>query len=371
MKILTTSKMRGPSNVLAPVVRELQSRGHQTTIYATGNETEAAGFSGLDYQQISPQEGDYKNLVEGHDVVIVGMSGYNSPDGDFVRASNSLGIPVIAVQDQNSNYQERLGNCSKDFPTLLTLMDENCFNTIKEEYSSELAEELIEKGRVIGWAGFDHYAQLKEEFTDKQKAELLNSISLNPDDKAYLHFTQNLHPDCDYMARVPRSREEKKDGFDYEMKVTQAVFEAASDLGIKLAVKPHPGEKFETNYTKDLAEKHGFTFVPANACNTQQIMLAAHSVTAGRSTCLTEACLLDKNTGGIIPDLGEEWVNPFPPMNLGAIPYTQDWEGINEVVNLVASSDKKVNKTLADYRKSFSVDGKASKRLADLVESLG
>jgi hypothetical protein len=173
------------------------------------------------------------------------------------------------------------------------------------------------------------------------------------------------------MARVDKIFGEKVKDFLYEQRVTQFTFEAASDLGLKLVVKPHPGEEFDKNYTKELADRHGFTFIPARACNTQQLMLAAYSVTAGRSTCLTESTLLDRNTGGLIPDMGEEWVSPFPPMALGAIPYTQEWQGIKGVLEQVSSRDEEVVRRLAENRRKFSVDGKASKRLADLVEEIG
>ena len=99
-------------------------------------------------------------------------------------------------------------------------------------------------------------------------------------------------------------------------------------------------------------------------------MLAAYSVTAGRSTCLAEATLLDRNTGGIIPDMGVHWITPFPPMALGAIPYATGWDGIKSVLEAVTSKDAKVLQELAKNRKKFSVDGKASERLADLVEDL-
>ena len=179
-----------------------------------------------------------------------------------------------------------------------------------------------------------------------------------------------MHPDNDYMSRVDRPYGQKVREFLYELGVTQFTFEAASDLGLKLVVKPHPGEEFDRNYTQELADWHGFTYISAKACTSQQLMLAAYSVTAGRSTCLTEAVLLDKNVGGIIPDLGEEAISPFPPLALKAIPYTQEWEEIKGVLEQVTSKDENIVKSLAENRKKFSVDGKASKRLADLIEDI-
>lgn len=150
MKLLLTAKQRGSTNVLAPVARELLSRRHDVTLYATGNENEAAGFNGLPYEKIDPSADQYHSLVQGYDAVIVGLSGSQTPDGYFLRAANAAGIPTIAVQDQNSNYQERLGTDPAGFPTLLAVMGEDCIDTTRKE----LGEEAAKICRVIGWAAF-------------------------------------------------------------------------------------------------------------------------------------------------------------------------------------------------------------------------
>lgn len=346
-------------------------RGHDVNIYATGNDNEVKGFQDLPAQRIIPGEDDFSRLAEGYDVIVTGLSGFTGPDGHFVRAALAHGLPVVGVADQNSNYVERLGTEPQYLPTVIAVMSEECKRTLEEQLPPETGKEAATRARIVGWPAFDRYAEMRERFTKEDRARLLNGLSITSDDSFHVYFSQNTHPDCGYMSRVPRSREEKQKGFDYEIRVTQATFEAASDLGIKLAVKPHPGEEFERNYTKELCDRHGFTFIPARACNTQQVMLAAYSVTAGRSTCLTESTLLDRNTGGIIPDMGEEWISPFPPLALGAIPYTQEWERIRDVLATVTSKDEEVVRKLAEKRKKFSVDGNASKRLADLVEELG
>ncbi|MEK6969808.1 MAG: hypothetical protein AABW48_05250 [Nanoarchaeota archaeon] len=370
MNILLTAKQRGSVNVLAPVARELFQRGHDATIYATGNEIEAAGFSELEYKHIHPADSDYSKLVKNYDAVVVGLSGYDTSDGHFLRAANSAGIPTVAVQDQNSNYLERLGVNPADLPTLLALMSDDCVKTARKELGGEMGEEAGKRSRVVGWTAFDNYAKMREDFTDESRVKLLAEVGINPENPVYVHFTQTIHPNTVYMAKVNRLFGQKVRDFLYELGVTQFTFEAASDSGLKLVVKPHPGEEFDRNYTKELANRHGFTFIPARGCNTQQLMLAAYSVTAGRSTCLTESTLLDRNTGGLIPDLGEEWVSPFSPLALGAIPYAQNWEGIKNILEQVTSKDEEIVRKLAEDRKKFSVDGKASKRLADLVESL-
>jgi len=367
---LITAKQRGSTNALVPVARELIQRGHDVKIYATGNETESAGFSNLAYEQIDPPEEEIIRLVQEYQIVITGLHGYKTSDGQFIRAANQSGIPTIAVQDQNANYSERLGKDQVNLPQILAVMDNACVETAKKELGDELGEEIAKRCRVVGWTAFDGYAQIRERFTAEDRARLLFSLGLNPDHEVYFHATQNIHPLSKNMKRFDRPFEQNVKDFLYELGVTQFTFEAASDLGLKLTVKPHPGEEFRRNYTEELAKRHDFTFILPRACSTQQLMLAAYSVTAGRSTCLTEAALLDRNAGGIIPEMGIEWITPFPPMALRAIPYTQTWEGIKNVLAQVTAKDEEQVKKLAEGRKNFSVDGKATKRLADLIEEL-
>lgn len=370
MKILLTAKQRGSTNVLAPVARELLQRGHELTMYATGNDNEAAGFNCLPYVRITADI-NYSELVKGYDAVIVGLSGYQTPDGNFLRTANAAGIPTVAVQDQNSNYQLRLGSNPADLPTILAVMDGSCMETVRKELAGEMGEAAAKRCKVIGWAAFDNYVKLREDFTEQKREDLLHKLGLNLQEPVYFHATQNIHPDSAYMKRLEKSAEEKMREFLYECAVTRSVFEAGSDLRVKLMVKPHPGEEFTENFTQELAQKHGFVYLPAKACNTQELMLASYSVTAGRSTCLTEAALLDKNTGAILPDTkGKEWSSASPAVALEAIPATYDWNKTRDVLELVTSHDEKVRQILAGDRKKFSVDGNASKRLADLVEEL-
>ena len=370
MRILITAKQYGPANTLLSPAREMLKRGHCVTIYATGNDNETKGFQDLQTQRVAPTGDDFSKLVQDYDVVLTGLSGFTSPDGHFIRAALSQNIPVIGVADQDGNYIERLGKEPQYLPTVIALMSGDCKKTLENQLNQETGREAVKRSRIIGWPAFDRYANLRENFESQIRTKLLQGIGINPDGAIYVHFTQNMDPDCLYMSQVPRSREYKTKEFQYEMRVTKAAFQAASDLGIKLVVKPHPGEKYEINHTKELTDSHGFTFIPASECNTQQLMLAANSVTAGRSTCLTEATLLDKNTGGLIPEMGNEWVSPFPPMKLRAIPYTQEWQGIKNIMNQVTSNKESVVRKLAEDRKKFSVDGNASNRLANLVESL-
>jgi|SRR3989344_34814 len=371
MKLLLTAKQRGSTNALAPIARELQTRGHQLTLYATGNDNEALGFNGLPYQQITPAEEDYARLVRGYDAVILGLSGKDTPDGHFLRAATTARIPTLAVLDQNGNYEGRLGSNPVYLPTVLAVMDETCLKTAGKELTPEMLEEAAKRSKIVGWPAFDHFAVLRQGFSAQARADLLKKLGLNPDQQVYFHATQNIHPNSDYSKRFPGTHDEKLLSYSYELNATDMIFEVASDLNLKLVVKPHPGEEYVQNKTREMAEQHGFTYLQAKACNTVDLILSAASITATRSSCLTEATLLDKNTGAILPDsVGRNWGATCQPVALGAIPAMYNWNGGAEILSMLTSSDQEIQAKLAQDRKKFSVDGKASQRLAELVESL-
>lgn len=373
MNVLLTAKMYGPANCLVGAARELLNKGHEVMIYATGNDNEVKALGDLPVKRGEPREGEYTELVRGMDVVVAGMSGFHTSDGYFIRAGNSIGVPTIAVADQNSNYVERLGQEVQYLPTRLAMMSEDCIATLGQQLPEEMGKEARRRARVIGWAAFDRYAALREGYTAEMREKFLAGMGFDADKKLYVHFTQNIHPQTAYMKKVDRPYERKVHDFLYEQGVTQFVFEAAADLGLHLVVKPHPGEEYSFNFTKELTKRFGrfgFTYIYVNECNTLDLLLAANAVTAGKSTCLTEATLLDRNTGGMLPEVDVEGMKPYPPLMLNAIPYTQTWEGIREVLGMVTSTDGDVKLKLAQDRRKFSVDGKASKRLVDLIEGL-
>jgi len=378
LRILATAKQRGSVDVMAPVARELMQRGHYVDICATGNPNEAAGFGDLPYHGILSEKPDYLSLVKGFDRVIVGLTDYKTSDGYFLRAANASRIKTVAIQDRDDDYTRRLGNNPEDFPTLFAALDYECLETMITELGKEIGEKLASKTKVVGHIALDGDAKLKTEFNKEKRKELLRSLGLDPEQKIYLHFTQNIHPYSEYMKPVTWTPEQKQQNFEYELGLTETVFKIAADMGLRLVVKPHTGERFRINYTEDLVKFFGFNYVPAKACDTNELILSADSVSAGKSTALTHACLLDRNTGSFLPknpdadfpDLSYDKICVLPPIKLEAIPYTQNWNEIKNVLSLITSSDETTNKNLEKLRKRFSVDGKSAKRLVDLIESL-
>ena len=372
MHILATAKMYGCANTLVSPIKELQRRGHQVTVYATGNESEVRAFQDLAAEKFVPPDKDtYLQLVQRYDVIIAGMSGIGSPDSEFVIAAKKAGKHSIVVADQNSKYAQRINE--ENLPEILAVMDETCKKTLEEQLG-DLGREAAKRCRVVGWTAFDRYASLREEFTTEKRVELFQLVGINPEEQIHVHFTQNIHPDTAYLKPFvegkPEMYQQRKEMFAYEIKVTEKVFAAVSDLHLNLAVKPHPGEEFHQNFTQQIAKRHGFVYLPAKSCNSQQLMLAAASVSSPKSTVLTEGCLLGKNIGGILPDIPEQELEAFPSIALGAIPYTLRWGSIYDIMQMVSSQEESDKLILAERRKKFSVDGKASQRLADVIESL-
>lgn len=358
MKILATAKQRGSVNALVEPIKELQRRGHTVLIYATGSESEASGFQGVDYRRVEEIDPESELTTGKYDFVLSGLSGHDTLDGRFIRAANKLGIPSIGVNDQNTNYLYRFLDV-QGIPSVLALMNSECISTLCNQLSPEMAREAIQRSRVVGWTAFDKYAQIRREFDVAKKQKFLESLrgqGINLDDPIHVHATQNTNPSNDQSF------------YGYEVKSTEATFRVAADLGLKIVTKPHPRE--DGTPTSDLARKFGHIFIPATACQTLPLLQSASSVTAGRSTILTEACLLNINSGGMVPDISDAELISHPPLYHNAIPFTQSWDGISAVLSLVASTRTEDLDKLAKDRQRFSVDGKASQRLADLVEEV-
>jgi hypothetical protein len=369
MKILITAKQTGSAACLNPIAKELENRGHDITIYATGNENEAAGFGKINYTKITPKIKNYSKLINGFDLIITGLSGYKTPDGQFIKAGNQAGIPTLAVLDQDKGYENRFGTELITLPKKIAIMNEKCKKTMETELKDKIKEEAIQRSSVIGWIAYDNFAEIKKNFTEQEKINLLKKINLTQEEEINIYFSQNVHPDSEYMKQISNDYETKIKEFLYDKNITERIFEAAADLKIKFFVKPHPGEEFKRNYTEELAKYYGITYIPAKACNTKELILASNSIVAGRSTCLNEACILDKKVAAILAQVDPIWLTVFPPIELNAIPYTEKWEEIPEILKLITTKNKKTNKKLSEKRKNFSTDGKAAKRLADIIEN--
>ncbi len=373
MKILLSAKQRGSTNALAPVAQELIRREHDVTIYATGNDSEVAGFGKLSINRANVNEEDCGVLVKGYDTVVVGLSGQSTADGYFLRSAQREGIPSVAVLDQNYHYQDRLGADIKNLPTVIAIMGAECIPKMRLELESTLAEEAIWRSRIVGWTAYDHLGKMKEQFGEDERRSLLERIGTSGYNSLFVYFSQIIHPSADYFKPTNWPAERKEQYFQYELELTRAVLDEAQKLGLSVVVKPHPGEKYEVNFTEKLIRDYkDVKYISAQSCDSKQLMLAADGVIAGRSGCLGEGCLLDRNIGAVLPGLSASEREAFTPVALDAIPYAVSWTEIPGIIKMIAraNTDAITHKLLSDKRQTFSVDGKASERVADLIERL-
>jgi len=359
-KILATAQQRGSVNALKKPIELLIREGHEVSVYATGNQVEAAGFGDLNYTKISPKDNHaYTDILGGNQLLLTGLSGVNTSDFYFIKAANELNIKSIAVNDQNLGYRGRFQGI-ESLPTILVVMTEGCGSTLEQELGPGLSQPLLKNLKVVGWTAFDDYASIRDNFSHKKRDELLRKLKISPSRKIFFHATQNV-----WIENNPNF-------LSYERKVTEEVFQQSNNLRISLVVKPHPKEAknplLDRDITKDLAKKYGHTYLIPDSCNTKDLIISSNSVTAGKSTCLTEACLLDINTGGILPNCFDKEIEAFPPIAVNAIPYTQYWDGIDKILKEVIFL--KDSNHLKDMRRKFSVDGKASQRLVEIVKTI-
>lgn len=361
-KILATAKNRGSINVLEKSVRLLREKGYEVDFYLTGTKKETAGLKeGYIIKRFSGVKECMREL-KNYDFLLTGLSGKDSDgtwtnDTHFIRAANRLGIKSVGVNDWDDNWKNRIDGL-EGIPSKISIMDKRGIETMTKQLSPEIAEEVIKRVEVIGWTAYDDFAQIREQFRPENKKSLLEDLTklgIKIQEPIYFHATQNVHI------------EEDPNFFEYESKVTEAVFKVAADFKKKLVIKPHRGEK--ERFTEEKVKEYGHIFIPSTGCDTKELMLSSRSITAGRSACLREGCLLDINTGGILPGFEYKDIASHPPIVVGAIPYTLVWEGIPTVLGKVTSDNPEVLKKLAKDRKRFSVDGNASQKLVGLIEN--
>ncbi|MBU1975622.1 MAG: hypothetical protein KKG59_04430 [Nanoarchaeota archaeon] len=364
MKVLVTAKWRAFTNALAPVARELIDRSHDVEIIATGNEHEAKGFEGLDYEHTT-SIGSLVPLLKDKDLLITGLSGQYLPDAQFIRAINAMRKPSIGIMDQNGYYSERINQGA--LPTVIGLVSQMSVPRFLQELGQQ-GKDLMHRLVVVGWPGLDHYAGIPASFPEEEREQLRESLGI--EGKCHLHLTQNIHPDTDYMRDVDRPYHVKLQNFLDEMNLTTNVLETAKNMGLRVVVKPYPGEGSTLNYTEGIALRLGHLYVPAHACNTQKLMLASHSISAGKSHALNEGCLLDINTVGFLPGCSQEDLDSLPAISNNAIPYTTKGADIPDLLEHITSQDLQTREELQSKRRNFLVDGQGAKRVADYAERL-
>lgn len=369
LNLLVTGKLRGPTNALNPVCRELERRGHSLAIYATGNKLEGLGFKGLNYSHLDSNSIDFNSMLNGLDGVVVGLSGIDSPDMAFLKEAKQRSIPVVALQEQNTSYSLVIDEDSENLPDAIGLVLEASKDRIRVELNPQVAEELIKRSRVVGFTAYDAFQRMKDEFAEEDRERVLTTMGLNPTLRYHLHFSRNILPHSKYMQSLRMTDAQKSESYEYEVRVTRAVFKAARDLELHLIERPHPGEDLEFGISKRLSEEFGF-YHSTEDLEGFRLMLSASSVSSVYSGSIGEATILDRPTAGIVPDMPQDKINLLPALGLNAVPYSHSFFEIPGVLKHITSPDEQIQRALANQRKVFSTDGKATLRFADLVEEV-
>jgi hypothetical protein len=367
-KILVAAQDTNSVNAVIGAVGYLCKRGHRVSVYSTGPENTRGAFGEVPYEiGCGLNASGARELLKGQDILLTGLSGYESTDGTFIEEAEKMGVRSVGMADRDGFYEGRFGSDESKIPYVIGVMDERCLETLANSLPDTNKDIAVTRARVVGWTTLDGLVGLREKDFDKEVfLERLREGGYEVSEKVIFYGTQN--------AIIPESP-----GFlDYEIRVTTESFRVANDLGYRLFVKGHPAER-DGGVTSILAENYGHIALPFSACDSKDLMRAADAVLAGKSDLLVEACVLGSNVGGIFikPTSSEEEGmskddieahRSLPVVNRRAIPYTEIKEGIRRVFERVTSEDPLVLSELSEQRKRFGVDGRASERLANLVE---
>ena len=366
--ILVAAQDTNSVNAIVGTVSLLQEKGHCVSVYSTGPERTRGAFGFVPYEVcLNMDESKARKLLEGKDLLLTGLSGYDSSDGILIEEAEKIGVKSIGMSDRDYNWEWRFGNDSRRIPYRVGVISGRSIEAIRRSLPEENREVVLDRARVVGPTILDELVKLRE--TDFDRESFLGTLKgsgYEIPDKIVFYATQNA-----LLRGSP--------GFlDYAIRSTTESFRTAKELGIRLLVKGHPAER-EGGVTEILAENYGHIPLPFESCNARELIRASDAVVAGKSDILVEACVLDRNVGGIFIEptkaelkrlSGEDAEAHYSLLVISqnAIPYSETIGEIKDVFKKITSEDPEVLMELAEQRKNLRADGRANENLVSLVE---
>ncbi len=376
-RFLLIAEQRGSCMVLSPIAKHLADIGHKVDVIATGTENEAQGFGAIDYEY-EPAIG-FSSLLDrvvNYDIIIAGLTKYDSADVLAIRAGNKKDILTVGVLDQASNYDLRFSNDFENFPEILSVMDEFTLESVIRNtiFDSDMVKD---RGFISGWTAFDNYPQIKKEFTENNgKQKVYDKYEIDQEKKLLVFFSALFPPGSPHFFHGG-------DFFDnyfnwyHEANRTSDIFMALKALNrdnIDIMVAPHPKEDNESStYLQSLnsfSESELFRFKTSQGNGFEQLCLAADYIVSGPSTALTAAWAFNKSPVlGVFYPRDIEKIALYPPARYESIPLVHTFQQLGFMLDYITSESPESQNYLRNKIEEKSPDFNASKRLVNHILS--
>jgi len=388
-KIIATSLNAGGANAILPVIQRFDEEGHIEVI-TIGHSTSEGVFRKEEEKGVFvPLVRNYRTIrdydlgdisvysmgrildIEKPDLVLTGtgIQDKNNPqliDQTTTLAARDRGIDTLAVLDFHSHYSGRISNLEdgqiiegsrhRYMPTLFAIMDEFAEKDMLEEGFPK------EKLRITGNPAFDKLIGLKESFTEEDRKKIRETYGFGLND--YIVF---------FLSQPIKLRFSDTYGYVEEDSIRAVLgplqyFQRQTSRQISVLIRAHPAEKkadLET-IAKDYPRLHiEVDHKDDQRYGSEPCMLATDATFSPWSTELIKSSYLGVPSISIQPGLKIK--DPLITNRLGVTPAIYENEKAREVLEKLVFGEEAFARELAERRKDFKIDGKATARVAKLV----
>jgi len=353
----------GGANAVAPVIEALRAQKRVEVIALAYRQARDhwAKF-GLEFQALEEdisRQAVLELLYQTKPALLLTGTSYNKVnlENSFIAAATMLRIPSLAVLDFWSNYAARFSdggtrlNC---MPNRIAIMDERA--------RAEMLAEGFDPATLVvtGQPALDDLKQWRERFTDAQRAELRNRISVGENESLILFVSQplaDLYGDDvsspSYLGFTERIVLER---------VVAALDEIATEekQAMLLAILPHPRET-----TEWFARVRGRNIrVTVAGGEPRDWAMTADLVVGMNSMLLLEAAYLACVTVSLQPDLRA--TDPLPTNRWGITPVVYRPEEIKPLLKKFLL-DETSRRSLREKMNALAPEDRATQRVVELA----
>ncbi len=368
-KIIAASWHPGGANAILPVIKKLEEDGRVNIITIGYQYSEKIFQNGsIKYKTIdsyglsdvSPESMSCLLRTESPDLVLTG-AGVQYEDAKYVidqsliLAARENGIRTLSVIDLFEKYSAAFsdiftGEKFKFLPDRIAIMNKLVEDTMLKEGFNK--EKLV----VTGNPYFDELTELKQKFSESDRQKV--RAELGVDSKAYLLL---------YASQPIEHDHGKKYGYT-EKTALKELLDALEKMQqrktISLLVKVHPRENKQD--LEKIVKGYDLPVVVDQSYPTRLSVLASDVVISPFSTVLVDSSYLDKPSISLQPGLNNLKDDPLITNKLGVTDHVYKKGEIGDVLEKLLF-DKNYTQKLAQGRKDFRTDGKATERVAELV----
>jgi len=371
-KILATSTHPGAMNAIIPVIKRLSEKedlevsviGYKYSEKVLENQKiKYKTIKDYNLNDISVESMDKILQNEHPDLILTGASSPNKTDSEVIEqkmiyAARKMNIKSLAVMDffvegyqRFSDFNEGEAGKFKYLPDKITTLD-------------KLSEEIMlnegfpkEKLAITGNPYFDELAGLKNKFNENDRKKLKNELGIDMDSYLFFYMSQPIEQQCGNKLGYTEK--------DALREFLDSFKDIKTDKKFNIIVKAHLRENQED--LEKIAKEYNLpVIVDQQKLPLRPVMFASDAVISPWSTMLIESTYLEKPSISLQPGLNAE--DPLITNKLGiTVPVYKHGEMKGIVEKLLNDKNYNIELSQMGKRKGFSIDGKATERVTNLV----